>query len=146
CVMQGYYKKPTETAAVKTNDGWFKTGDMGIVDTDGYVWITGRKKEMIIVGGENVYPREIEAVMEEHPAVAEAAVVGQRNPTRGETVVAFVSCKEGATASEIELREFCRDRLANYKVPRRVIVRQDLPRGPTGKILKRKLTELLPND
>ena len=144
-VMQGYYHKPAESAAAFGPDGWLRTGDAGHVDAEGYIWITGRKKEMIIVGGENVFPREIEAVLEEHAAVAEAAVIGQRDPTRGETVVAFVCCKEGATVSETELREFCRDRLASYKLPRRVIISSDLPRGPTGKILKRKLEELLPN-
>ncbi|MEE8169487.1 MAG: AMP-binding protein, partial [Phycisphaerae bacterium] len=142
-VMQGYFNNPVETAAVKMPDGWLKTGDMGRVDDDGYVWITGRKKEMIIVGGENVYPREIENVLADHPAVAEAAAIGRQDATRGETVVAFVTCKQDASVSDVELREFCRGKLAGYKIPRRVIVRDDLPRGPTGKILKRKLNELL---
>jgi len=140
-VMQGYYNKPAETAAVMSN-GWFKTGDMGIVDADGYVSITGRKKELIIVGGENVYPREIESVLDQHPAVAESAVIGEMDSSRGEVVVGYVVPKDGATVTDIELREFCRDKLANYKVPRRVIVRADLPRGPTGKILKRKLKDM----
>lgn len=143
CVMKGYYNKPKETADMITAEGWLKTGDMGRVDGDGFVWITGRKKEMIIVGGENVYPREIESVLTEHPAVADAAVIGQSDPTRGETIVAFVTCKEGVETTEVALREFCRDKLAGYKVPRRVVIRADLPRGATGKILKRKLHELL---
>ncbi len=142
-VMQGYYKKDVETQAVLTSDGWYKTGDMASVDADGYITITGRKKEMIIVGGENVYPREVESVLDQHPAVAESAVVGQMDPSRGEVVAAFVTLHEGQTATDIELRDFCRDRLAGYKVPRRVIIAADLPRGPTGKILKRKLKELL---
>ena len=142
-VMKGYYKNPEETAAVLTPDGWYKSGDMGMVDTEGYVSITGRKKEMIIVGGENVYPREVEAVLEDHPAVHDAAVIGQPDASRGEVVVAFVTLSEGKQAAEIELRDFCRDRIAGYKIPRRVIIAQDLPRGPTGKIHKRKLAEFL---
>ncbi|RIK64170.1 MAG: long-chain-fatty-acid--CoA ligase [Planctomycetota bacterium] len=142
-VMKGYYKKEEETRAAITPDGWYLTGDMGKVDAEGYISITGRKKEMIIVGGENVYPREIEAVLEQHAAVAEVAVVGQRDESRGEVVVAFVTLREGAAATEMELREFCRDKIAGYKVPRKVIISQDLPRGPTGKILKRKLAEFI---
>lgn len=142
-IMKGYYKKPDETQAVLTSEGWYKSGDMGTVDAEGYIKITGRKKEMIIVGGENVYPREIENALEEHPAVNEAAAIGQPDSSRGEVVVAFVTLIEGQQAAEIELRDFCRDRVAGYKVPRKVIVADDLPRGPTGKILKRKLAELL---
>jgi len=142
-VMSGYYHKPKESSEVLTSDGWFKTGDMGVIDADGYVSITGRKKELIIVGGENVYPREIEAVLDAHPAVAQSAVIGEMDHSRGEVVVGFVMLKEGASATDLELRDFCRDKLANYKIPRRVIVRADLPTGPTGKLLKRKLKELL---
>jgi long-chain acyl-CoA synthetase len=142
-VMKGYYKKPEETSAVLTPDGWYKSGDMGHVDAEGYITITGRKKEMIIVGGENVYPREIEVALEEHPAVNESAAIGQMDPSRGEVVVAFVTLHEGATVDEIALREHCRQHLAGYKVPRKIIISTDLPRGPTGKILKRKLAELL---
>lgn len=142
-VMQGYYKKPSESAGVLTADGWFKTGDMGDVDAEGYIRITGRKKEMIIVGGDNVYPREVETVLDTHPAVAESAVVGHSDASRGEVVVAFVVLRDGMAAAETELREHCRDGLAGYKVPRKIVIRQDLPRGPTGKLLKRKLKELL---
>lgn len=142
-VMAGYYKKPEETKAVLTEDGWYKTGDMGCVDAEGYIQITGRKKEMIIIGGENVYPREIESALEAHDAVNEAAVIGQPDPSRGEVPVAFVSLVEGMTVTEVELREFCRGRVAGYKVPKRVIISDDLPRGPTGKILKRELHQLL---
>ena len=142
-VMKGYYQKEAETRAAITPDGWYLTGDMGTVDADGYIRITGRKKEMIIVGGENVYPREIEAVLEDHPAVAEAAVVGQMDASRGEVVVAFIVPREGQETTEITLRDFCRDRVAGYKVPRRVVIANDLPRGPTGKILKRMLKEML---
>lgn len=142
-VMKGYYKNPTETAAVLMPDGWYKSGDMGCVDEEGYIRITGRKKEMIIVGGENVYPREIENALEQHPAVAEAAVIGRHDSSRGEVVVAFVILQEGSNVTEIELREFCRDKVAGYKIPRRVVIAAELPRGPTGKILKRKLGEML---
>jgi long-chain acyl-CoA synthetase len=142
-VMKGYYKKPEETAAALTSEGWYKSGDMGVVDAEGFIKITGRKKEMIIVGGENVYPREIESVLEQHPAVSEAAVIGQKDESRGEVVVAFAILHEGASATDIELRDFCRDKIAGFKIPRRVIIAKELPRGGTGKILKRKLTELL---
>jgi long-chain acyl-CoA synthetase len=140
CIMKGYYNKPKETEAVIDKDGWFKTGDMGWVDTERYIAITGRKKEMIIVSGENVYPREIESVLELHPAVAESAVIPEKvGGTRGEVPVGFVVLKDGRTASDLELREFCRGHLPQYKIPRVVWIAQDLPRGVTGKILKRAL-------
>jgi acyl-CoA synthetase (AMP-forming)/AMP-acid ligase II len=145
-VMKGYYNKPVETAEVLTPEGWYKTGDMASIDIDSYIAITGRKKEMIIVGGDNVYPREVEAVLDELDGVAESAVIGQSDPSRGEVVVAFVIPKEGASLSEVQLREKCRERLAGFKVPRRVVILPDLPRGPTGKIAKRRLVELLPSD
>jgi long-chain acyl-CoA synthetase len=138
CVMKGYHNKPEANAAA-VRDGALWTGDVGHVDADGFIFITGRAKEMIIVGGENVYPIEIEAVLVEHPAVAEAAVIGIVDDVRGELPVAFVILKEGAAADETELRNFCRDRLAGFKVPRQVRIMEDLPRGPTGKILKRAL-------
>jgi long-chain acyl-CoA synthetase len=142
-VMQGYHGQPEATAAV-LRDGILATGDVGHVDADGYVYITGRAKEMIIVGGENVYPREIENVLLQHPQVAEAAAIGVRDPLRGEQPVAFVILKPGGSAMDLELRAFCRERLAGYKVPRQVVIAEDLPRGPTGKILKRALAERLP--
>jgi long-chain acyl-CoA synthetase len=138
CVMKGYYNKPEATAQVVRDGGLF-TGDVGHVDADGFIFITGRAKEMMIVGGENVFPREIESVLLEHPVVADAAVIGQRDEIRGETPLAFVILREGAAATGIELREFCRDKLAGYKIPREVRIATDLPRGPTGKILKRAL-------
>jgi long-chain acyl-CoA synthetase len=142
-VMKGYYNKPEETAAVIDREGWFRTGDIVRIDQDGYISITGRAKDLIITAGENVYPREVEAVLEEHPAVAEAAVVGKPDPSRGEVVVAFAALKEGARADTDELRSFCKDRLAGFKTPREVHIREEFPRGPTGKILKRKLKEEL---
>ena len=138
-VMKGYYGKPEETQAVMTADGWFRTGDQGRLAPDGFLSITGRIKEMMIIGGENVFPAEIENVLTEHPAVEEAAVIGTPDASRGEIPIAFVVLSDGHQAEEAELRSFCRDRLASLKVPRRVNICEDLPRGPTGKILKRAL-------
>ena len=146
CVMKGYYRRPDETAAVIDAQGWFRTGDVGRLDEDGFLFITGRKKEMIIVGGENVFPGEIEAILTSHPAVAEAAVIGVAHGTRGEVPVAFVTLIDDAeieTPDEQGLRAFARRHLAGYKVPREIRIADDLPRGPTGKILKRKLAALL---
>ena len=137
-VMKGYHNRQYLTAQVMA-DGWFRTGDIGRLDAEGFLWITGRKKEMLIVGGENVFPREIENVLLEHPAVAEAAVIGEPDPLRGEVPVAFVVCREGATATEADLRGFAREHLAGHKVPRTIRIVPDLPRGPTGKVLKRSL-------
>ncbi len=135
-VMKGYWGKPEATAEA-IPDGWFRTGDLGRVDEDGYYYIVDRKKEMIIRGGYNVYPREIEDVLYEHPAVAEAAVIGLPHPDLGEEVAAAVTLKPGATATADELRNFARDRVAAYKYPRHVWLVPELPKGPTGKILRR---------
>jgi long-chain acyl-CoA synthetase len=141
-IMKGYYNLPAETANVLTADGFFKTGDLGKLDADGYLYITGRKKDLIIVGGEKAVPREIEDTIARHPAVAEAAVVGKKDPSRGEVVVAFVTLKPGATASGDEIREFSRSQnLMQWKVPREVYVVDELPRSPTGKVLKRVLSD-----
>ena len=142
-VMKGYFRDEPGTRKAITPDGWFRTGDAGFVDEDGFVTITGRLKDIIIVGGENVHPVEVEQVLESHADVAEAAVVGAEDASRGEVPVAFVLLKEGGTATEADLRAYARTRLAGYKTPRRVVIRDDLPRGPTGKILKRKLRDLL---
>ena len=140
CIMKGYYNKPAETAEAIDKDGWFKTGDMGWVGEERHVAITGRKKEMIIISGENVYPREIESVLEQHPAVAESAVVAEKvGGTRGEVPVGFVTLKEDQTTTDAELRNLCRQHLPQYKVPKVIWIADDLPRGPTGKILKRAL-------
>jgi long-chain acyl-CoA synthetase len=141
-VMKGYHNLPKETAEALTSDGYFKTGDLGKVDADGYLHITGRKKELIIVAGEKAVPREIEDVLLKHPAVAEAAVVGKKDASRGEVVVAFVIAKEGQTIKPEELRDFARNQgLAQWKCPREITVVTDLPRSPTGKVLKRVLVE-----
>ncbi len=139
CVMQGYRNQPELTARTIC-DGALFTGDVGHVDADGFVFITGRAKDMMIVGGENVFPIEIEMVLLDHPAVAEVAVIGTPDKLRGEMPVAFVLLRTDVVADESELRSFCRSRLAGYKVPRRVTIADKLPRGPTGKILKRALT------
>ena len=146
CVMKGYYQRPEETAAVIDADGWLHTGDIGKLDADGYLFITGRKKEMMIVGGENVSLGEIESVLVGHPAVAEAAVIGVPDASRGEVPVAFVTLSadaQGKAVSEQDLHDFARRHLARHKVPHQIRIAHDLPRGPTGKVLKRKLTELL---
>jgi long-chain acyl-CoA synthetase len=137
-VMQGYYNLPDETSKTMTRE-WLHTGDLGKIDADGYVTITGRKKDLIISAGENIYPREIEEVLAQHPKVKEVAVIGVSDEVRGEVPKAFVIPRDGMTVDEKELRHFCRENLAGYKVPRHIDVVPDLPRTPTGKILKRML-------
>ncbi|MCS7034004.1 MAG: AMP-binding protein [Phycisphaerae bacterium] len=143
-VTRGYHNLPAETAAAFSSDGYFKSGDLGMLDADGYLTITGRKKDVIIVAGEKVYPREVEDLIALHPAVAEVAVVGKKDESRGEVVVAFVVPREGQTVGESDIRDFCRERgLIPWKTPRQVVVTTELPRSPTGKILKRVLAEQL---
>ena len=143
-VMKGYYKLPDLTAQVFDSNGYFRTGDMGRFDADGHLYITGRIKEMLIIGGENVFPREIEEVLDSHPSVSASAVIGVMDESRGEVPVAFVELKEGATFDERELRSYCRDRLAQFKVPRDIRQIEKLPRNPTGKIMRRELKAILP--
>ena len=139
-IMQGYHNLPEETTRAKTADGYFKTGDLGHIDSDGYLHITGRKKDIIIVAGEKAAPREIEEVIMKHPAVADVAVVGKKDPSRGEVVVAFVTAKPEQTIKADELRDFCRQQgLVQWKIPREVFVEEKLPVSPTGKVLKREL-------
>ncbi len=137
-IMKGYWQRPDATAAAIV-DGWFRTGDMGRVDEDGYFFIVDRKKDLIIRGGYNVYPREIEEVLYEHPAVAEAAVIGVPHPSLGEEVTAVVALKPGATDTPEDIRDFVKQQVAAYKYPRAVHVVDALPKGPTGKILKRTI-------
>jgi long-chain acyl-CoA synthetase len=137
-IMKGYWNRPDATEeAIK--DGWFHSGDMGKVDEDGYFFIVDRKKELIIRGGYNVYPREIEEVLYEHPCVQEAAVIGVEDEKMGEEVAAAVVLKEGEEASADELKGHCKEQLANYKYPRKIWFADELPKGPTGKILKREI-------
>jgi long-chain acyl-CoA synthetase len=137
-VMKGYWNKPEATAET-LRDGWLHTGDMARIDEDGYFFIVDRKKDMIIRGGYNVYPREIEEVLYEHPDVVEAAVVGIPHDELGEEVGAAVTLKEGATTTPQELSEFVKGQVAAYKYPRRMWLVGELPKGPTGKILKREI-------
>lgn len=140
-VMKGYHNLPDETKAAVGQDGFLRTGDIGRLDEDGFLKITGRKKEMIISAGENIFPREIERVLIKHPAVAEAAVIGIAHKSRGEAPKAFVVLGEGASVDTEELQSFCRESLARFKVPAEIEFRDALPHSPTGKILKRRLAE-----
>jgi long-chain acyl-CoA synthetase len=144
-VMKGYWKRPDATDAAII-DGWFHTGDMATCDDDGFYFIVDRMKDLIIRGGYNVYPRQIEEVLYEHPAVREAAVIGVPHPTHGEEVAAAVALRPGTSATPDELRDYVKARVAAYKYPRHVWLVDALPKGPTGKILKREIqapTELL---
>jgi long-chain acyl-CoA synthetase len=138
-VMKGYYGWEEETRQVITEDRWLHTGDCGFLDEDGFLYITGRKKDLIIYGGENIHPQEIEHVIASHPAVELAAVVGVHDKVRGEYPKAFVKLKENCRVSARELKEFCREHLAAYKVPREVEFLADLPRNVLGKVLKHLL-------
>ena len=137
-VMKGYWNKPDETGDTLV-DGWLYTGDMAKIDEDGYFFIVDRKKDLIIRGGYNVYPREIEEVLYEHPAVREAAVVGLKDDKLGEEIGAAIALKDGEDVSAQELRDFVKEQVAAYKYPRQVWFVDDLPKGPTGKILKREI-------
>ncbi len=139
-VMKGYWNMPEETEMV-LKDGWLLTGDIAKMDEDGYFYIVDRKKDMIIAGGYNIYPREVEEVLYQHPKVKEAVVAGVPDPYRGETVKAYIVLKEGETATEEEIIEFCRKNLAKYKVPRMVEFRDELPKSAVGKLLRRVLVE-----
>jgi long-chain acyl-CoA synthetase len=138
CLLDSYYKNPQATAEV-IKDGWYYTGDIGKIDDDGYVFILGRKKDMIIVSGHNVYPVDVEDVLHTHPKVAEAAIIGIPDKTRGEAIKAFISLKKGEVATEAEIKKFCRERLVDYKVPREVVIMDSLPKTSTGKIRKQSL-------
>lgn len=140
-VMKGYYNKPEETAEA-LKDGWMHTGDIGYKDEDGYIYIVDRKKDLIIVGGLNVYPREIEEILFTHPKVAEAAVVGVPDALRGEMVKAYVALKQGESATEREVVRYLQEKLANYKLPKKVEFLETLPKNGTGKILKTVLKNL----
>lgn len=139
-VMKGYWNRPEETASI-LQDGWLLTGDMGYMDEEGYFYIVDRKKDMIIAGGFNIYPREVEEVLFEHPMIQEAAVIGVPDPYRGETVKAFIVFKKGQQASEDEIEKHCRERLAAYKIPRQYEFRADLPKTMVGKVLRRQLQD-----
>jgi len=137
-VFKGYYKNPQATERA-FRSGWFHTGDVAYRDPEGFFHIVDRKSDMIIRGGENIYPREIDEVLYQHPTVAEAAAVGLPDELYGEEVAAFVVLKAGHTTTEAEIKEHCRARLADFKCPKVVHIVEELPKGPTGKVLKREL-------
>ena len=139
-VMVEYWRKPEDTGDVMV-DGWLHTGDMGFYDEKGFVYIVDRKKDMIISGGENIYPREIEEVLYKHPAVAEATVIGVPNELWVERVHGLIVLKEGQRAAENEIMEFCKQHLARYKAPKSVEFVDALPKNPQGKILKREIRQ-----
>src|SRR5262245_31741880 len=141
-ILKGYFKNEAATETAFRN-GWFHTGDIGYRDADGFYYIVDRKSDMIIRGGENIYPREIDEVLYQHPSVAAAAVVGMPDELYGEEVAAFVVLRAGSEASEEQLIEFCKGRLADYKCPKTVRLVKDIPKGPTGKLLKRELVKKL---
>ena len=136
--MKGYWKNPGTTADTIKN-GWLHTGDVGYLDEKGYLFIMDRSKDMIISGGENIYPREIEEVLVRHPAVREVSVIGVPDPKWGEAIKAVVSLTPGMTATEKELIDFCKDNIASYKKPKSVEFVDELPKSNYGKILKREL-------
>jgi long-chain acyl-CoA synthetase len=138
--MQGYWNKPEETLEV-LRDGWLYTGDIAEMDEDGFFKIVDRKKDMIIVGGFNVYPRDVEEILYQHPKILECAVVGIRGGKSGEQVKAYIVLKQGETATEQEIEAFCRERLTAYKVPKLWEFRADLPKTMVGKVLRRALVE-----
>jgi long-chain acyl-CoA synthetase len=139
-VMRGYYNRDEENA-VTIVDGWLHTGDIAQTDDDGYFYIVDRIKDLIIVSGLNVYPREVEEVLFEHPLVAEAAVIGEPDKLRGEVVVAYVALKDGAEIHHKELLRFLKSRISQYKLPRRINIVDALPRNSSGKVLKRLFRE-----
>jgi long-chain acyl-CoA synthetase len=137
--MKGYWKNPAATAESITSDGWFKSGDAGYLDAEGYVYIHDRVKDMIVSGGENVYPAEVENVLMAHPAVADVAVIGVPHERWGETAKAIIVKRAGVDASEADIIAYCVERLAKFKCPTSVTWIDVLPRNPTGKILKKDL-------
>lgn len=141
-IMKEYYEKPEETKATLKN-GWLYTGDLATIDEEGYITLVDRKKDMIISGGENVYSIEVEEILYEHPQILEAAIIGLPDEVWGEAVCAVVIPKPGETIDEEELRSFCRQKLAGYKVPRRIFIEEQLPRNASGKILKYQLRQKL---
>jgi long-chain acyl-CoA synthetase len=139
--MRGFYNAPEQTAKAFDAEGWLRTGDLGYRDADGYYFITGRLKELIIKGGENIAPREIDEALLRHPAVLEAAAVGVPDANFGQDILACVVLREGARATETELREFCLRELGRYKTPRAFRFVAELPKGPSGKVQRLKLAE-----
>jgi long-chain acyl-CoA synthetase len=141
-IMKGYFNREMETNEI-LKDGWLYTGDIGRMDEDGYIYILDRKKDLIIVNGMNLYPREVEEILYKHPSVQDAAVVGIKDAVHGEVPVGVVQLKEGMSATDQELRKFCKPHLGNYKVPHRFEFWKELPRTGTGKVLKREIKRII---
>jgi acyl-CoA synthetase (AMP-forming)/AMP-acid ligase II len=139
-IMKGYWNRPQDTAAT-IKDGWLYTGDIGKMDQEGFLYILDRKKDMIISGGENIYPAEIEDYLLRHPKIADAGVIGYAHEKWGEAVKAVVVVKPGETLTEKELIEWCQGKIGRFKIPKSVVFTDTIPRTPTGKILKRVLRE-----
>ncbi|HEY7984934.1 MAG TPA: AMP-binding protein, partial [Ktedonobacterales bacterium] len=139
-IMQGYWQRPDESAKV-LRDGWLLTGDIGVMSADGYFKIVDRAKDMIIAGGYNVYPRDVEEVLFSHPAVLDACVIGVPDEYRGETVRAYVVLKPGQALTAAELTKYCQERLAAFRVPKQIVFRESLPKTLIGKVLRRALRE-----
>jgi long-chain acyl-CoA synthetase len=138
-VFKGYWNDPEATATAVTKDGWLRTGDIAVVDDNGFVFLVDRAKDLIIVSGFNVFPAEVEEVLMEHPAIDRAAVVGVPHPHTGEAVKAYVVLAPGLSAEEDDIIDFCMDRLVRYKCPSKVMFVEALPQNPTGKVLRRAL-------
>ena len=138
-IFKGYWRQPQKTSESFTGDGWFKTGDLGFREKDGYITLCGRSKDLVISGGLNIYPPEVERVLAEHPSVAACAVIGCLDPEWGERVTAVVVLKETESVTGEELIRFCRERLAPYKSPKSIVFRSDLPRNAMGKVQKAEL-------
>lgn len=139
--MLEYWKRPEENAAT-IRDGWVHTGDIGVLDEEGYLYLLDRKKDMIISGGKNIYPAEVENVLHSHPAVSQVAVIGVPHETMGEVLLALIVPEQGQAPDAEGLAEFCSSRIAGYKIPRHVRLVGELPRNPAGKVLKTRLREL----
>ena len=140
-VMKGYHNRPDETADVFTKDGWLITGDIAKMDEEGWTYIVDRKKDLINASGYKVWPNEVEEILFEHPKVREAAVIGIPDETRGETVKAFIVLEEGQTSTRDEIRQYCKEKMAVYKVPTHVEFVETLPKTMVGKVLRRELRE-----
>jgi len=138
--MKEYWGNPEETAG-QIHDGWLSTGDIAVMDEDGYFAIVDRKKDMVIAGGYNIYPREIDEVLYQHPVVQDACAVGVPDAYRGETIKAYIVCRPGQTATVDEIIDFCREKLAAYKAPKLVEFRDSLPKSAVGKILRKVLRD-----
>jgi long-chain acyl-CoA synthetase len=140
-LFKGYWEKPEETKKAFDENGWFRTGDLGRCDQDGFFFIVDRLKDMILCGGYNVYPREIEEVLYTHPKILEVAVIGIKDPDRGEVPAAFITLKQGETTEPDEIKAYCKQNMAFYKLPQRVDIVPELPKNATGKILKRVIRD-----